>query len=297
MIKNLETLVQLAHTGTMKETATRMNISQGAVSKRIAAIENYYGKKIIERHGRRVVLTQHGRKLVDRTMPLLQEVRSVFLEDTALQSGRIIVGVSESILGSWGSRLFAAVRADMPEVNFEFHAQRSPVVLDRLRSGELMVGICTGSADAESDLQSDIVYLESMVIVPTGLKTMQYRVGDPLQVMTIESRSGAWAAMEDDMERLNLTRATSLESFFSVAQMALADFGHGLIPLGVANALSIATDQTIDLGSEGLNRPVRFVARKSMYSRTLIQSFYDSIRRHTRDGSLTQDTGLSRERT
>lgn len=274
----------------MKETATRMNISQGAVSKRISAIENYYGKKIIERHGRRVVLTQHGRKLVDRTMPLLQEVRSVFLEDTALQSGRIIVGVSESILGSWGSRLFAEVREDMPEVNFEFHAQRSPVVLDRLRSGELMVGICTGSADAESDLQSDIVYLEPMVIVPTGLKEITYRVGDPLQVMTIESRSGAWAAMEDDMRRLNLTRATSLESFFSVAQMALADFGHGLIPLGVANALSIDPTMTIDLGNSGLNRPVRFVARKSMYSRTLIQSFYDSIVTHTREHGLPQRT-------
>ena len=272
----------------MKETATRMNISQGAVSKRIAAIENYYGRKIIERHGRRVVLTQHGRKLVDRTMPLLQEVRSVFLEDTALQSGRIIVGVSESILGSWGSRLFAAVREDMPEVNFEFHAQRSPVVLDRLRSGELMVGICTGSADAESDLQSDIVYLEPMVIVPTGLKHIAYRIGDPLQVMTIESRSGAWAAMEDDMRRLNLKRATSLESFFSVAQMALADFGHGLIPLGVANALSISSHKTIDLGSSGLNRPVRFVARKSMYSRSLIQSFYDSIMDHAQEGGLPQ---------
>ena len=273
----------------MKETATRMNISQGAVSKRIAAIENYYGKKIIERHGRRVVLTQHGRKLVDRTMPLLQEVRSVFLEDTALQSGRIIVGVSESILGSWGSRLFAAVREDMPEVNFEFHAQRSPVVLDRLRSGELMVGICTGSADAESDLQSDIVYLEPMVIVPSGLNDLDYRIGDPLQVMTIESRSGAWAAMEDDMERLSLTRATSLESFFSVAQMALADFGHGLIPLGVANALSINPRKTIDLGSSGLNRPVRFVARKSMYSRSLIQSFYDSIRIHAQERGLPQN--------
>ena len=286
MIKNLETLVQLAQTGTMKETATRMNISQGAVSKRIAAIENYYGKKIIERHGRRVALTQHGRKLVDRTMPLLQEVRSVFLEDTALQSGRIIVGVSESILGSWGSRLFAAVRADMPEVNFEFHAQRSPVVLDRLRSGELMVGICTGSADAEADLQSDIVYLEPMVIVPTGLKDLRYRIGDPVQVMTIESRSGAWAAMEEDMRRLNLTRSTSLESFFSVAQMALADFGHGLIPLGVANALSIELNRTVDLGNSGLNRPVRFVARKSMYSRSLIQSFYVSIKTHTQNDDL-----------
>ena len=273
----------------MKETATRMNISQGAVSKRIAAIENYYGKMIIERHGRRVVLTQHGRKLVDRTMPLLQEVRSVFLEDTALQSGRIIVGVSESILGSWGSRLFAAVREDMPEVNFEFHAQRSPVVLDRLRSGELMVGICTGSADAESDLQSDIVYVEPMVIVPTGLCALSYRVGDPLQVMTIESRSGAWAAMEDDMRRLNLTRSTSLESFFSVAQMALADFGHGLIPLGVANALSIDASKTIELGTSGLNRPVRFVARKSMYSRSLIQSFYNSIVTHAHGDTVAQN--------
>ncbi|MYD44583.1 MAG: LysR family transcriptional regulator [Gammaproteobacteria bacterium] len=286
MIKNLETLVQLAQTGTMKETATRMNISQGAVSKRIAAIENYYGKKIIERHGRRVELTQHGRKLVDRTMPLLQEVRSVFLEDTALQSGRIIVGVSESILGSWGSRLFAAVRDDLPEVNFEFHAQRSPVVLDRLRSGELMVGLCTGSTDAETDLQSDIVYLEPMVVVPSGLKPLNYVVGDPLDVLTIESRSGAWAAMEDDMRRLQLTRQTSLESFFSVAQMALADFGHGLVPLGVANALSIDMAEVIELGSNGLNRPVRFVARKSMYARSLIQLFYDSVMKHASAGLI-----------
>ena len=198
----------------MKETATRLNISQGAVSKRIAAIESYFGKKIIERHGRRVELTQHGRKLVDRTMPLLQEVRSVFLEDTALQSGRIIVGVSESILGSWGSRLFAAVRADMPEVTFEFHAQRSPVVLDRLRSGELMVGLCTGSADAEPDLLSEIVYREPMVIVPSGLRDIKYRRGKSLAVITIESRSGAWTAMENELARLKLTRSISLESFF-----------------------------------------------------------------------------------
>lgn len=287
MIKNLETLVQLAQTGTMKETATKMNISQGAVSKRIAAIEHYYGRKIIERDGRRVVLTQHGRKLVDRIMPLLQEVRSVFLEDTALQSGRIIVGVSESILGSWGSRLFALVQDDMPEATFEFHAQRSPVVLDRLRSSELMVGLCTGSADAEADLQSDIVHLEPMVVIPSGLKRLKYKPGVPLSVMTIESRSGAWTAMEDDMRRLKLTRSTSLESFFSVAQMAISDFGHGLVPLGVANALSIDSGKLLRLDKSGLNRPVRFVARKSMYSRSLIQLFYESIRKHVNEVGLT----------
>ena len=262
----------------MKETATRMNISQGTVSKRIAAVEDYYGRQIIERQGRRVALTQHGLRLVDRVSPLLQEIRSVFLEDSALQSGRIIVGVSESILGSWGSRLFASIQSGMPDVAFEFHAQRSPVVLDRLRSGELMVGLCTGSADAEVDLLSETVYLEPMVIVPAGLEKFEYLPGQPLTVMTIESRSGAWRAMEEDMKRLKLTRGTSLESFFAVAQMALANFGHGLIPLGVARALLIEQSRLIDLGSAGLNRPVRFVARKSMYSRSLIQSFYQAIR-------------------
>ena len=49
-------------------------------------------------------------------------------------------------------------------------------------------------------------------------------------MITIESRSGAWQSIEDDMRRLRLHRSTSLESFFTVAQMALAGFGHGLIP-------------------------------------------------------------------
>lgn len=280
MIDNLETLVQLAQTGTMTETATKLSISQSAVSKRIAAIEKYYDRKLIERYGRRVVLTHHGEQLVNRVTPLIQEVRSVFLEDNALRKGRVIFGVSESILASWGSRLFAQVQDELPEVEFEFHSQRSPVVLDRLRSGELMVGLCTGYADAETDLVSEIVRLEPMVILPSGLARIDFEPGDHLDVITIESRSGAWASIEDDMKRLNLRRNTSLESFFAVAQMALSGFGHGLIPEGVARTLNIDSTAWIHLGEVGLNRPVRFVARKSLYVRPLIQSVYDSIRSH-----------------
>ena len=64
----------------------------------------------------------------------------------------------------------------MPSVEFEFHAQRSPVVLDRLRSGEYMVGICTGSPDADTDLVSEVIRQEPMVIIPSGLKPLKYRI-------------------------------------------------------------------------------------------------------------------------
>ena len=277
VIENLETLVTLSKTGTMMETATVLKISQSAVSKRVAALERQYNRALIERRGRRVVLTAYGTRLVEKVTPLLTELRSVFLEEPTLQRGKIILGVSEAILASWAPALFARVRDRLPEVEFEFHAQRSPVVLDRIRSGEYMVGLCTGSAEADHDLVSEVLRLEPMVLVPSALKPFTPPAAGELPVITIESRSGAWASIEDAMRRLNIRRETSLESFFSVAQMALAGFGHGLIPRGVARTLGIPLDQCFDLGDRGLARPVRFVARKSMFLRPLVQSVYGAL--------------------
>jgi DNA-binding transcriptional LysR family regulator len=277
MLENLETLVTLSKTGTMMETATVLKVSQSAVSKRIAALERFYDRALIERHGRRVVLTHHGTRLVEKVTPLISELRSVFLEDNALRRGKIIMGVSEAILASWGPRLFAKVRNRMPEVEFTFHAQRSPVVLDRIRSGEYMLGICTGSPDADTDLQSEVIRREAMVILPSGLEPLRYRPGDELDVITIESRSGAWRSIEEDMRRWSLRRRVSLESFFSVAQMALAGFGHGLVPEGVARTLGVGEDDWISLRETGLHRPVWFVARKSMFSQPLVQNFYQAV--------------------
>ena len=101
--KTSKPLVTLSKTGTMMETATVLKVSQSAVSKRIAALERYYDRTLIERHGRRVVLTHHGTRLVEKVSPLISELRDVFLTDNALRKGKIILGVSEAILCSWGS--------------------------------------------------------------------------------------------------------------------------------------------------------------------------------------------------
>ncbi len=279
MLDNLQTLITLSKVGTMMETSTQLKISQSAVSKRIGALERFYDRKLVERQGRRVVLTPHGTRLVEKVTPLIYELRSVFLEDKTLRRGKIVMGVSEAILASWGPNLIAAVQREMPEVEFSCHAQRSPIVLDRIRSGEYMVGLCTGSSNAESDLQSELIRLEPMVILPSSLDPITYTIGEPLDVITIESRSGAWGSIEEDMRRLNLRRSISLESFFSTAQMGLAGFGHALVPQGVARTLGVKPEQMIALGESGLNRPVRFVARKSMFSRSLIQTFFEVLMR------------------
>ena len=46
---------------------------------------------------------------------------------------------------------------------------------------------------------------------------------------------------------------------------------------GVARTLGVAPDALIELGDAGLTRPVRFVARKSMFAQDLVRSFYNEV--------------------
>ena len=269
MVENLETLLALSRSGTMIEASTELRISQSAVSKRIAALEKYYDRKLIQKKGRRVELTRHGQKLVDKISPVLSELRDLFLEDSAASRGELLIGVSDAILSSWGAQVFYDIKREMPEVQFTFHAHRTSVVLDRIRSGEYMLGICTGLDSIDTDLQSEILMQEPMVIIPSGLKT--------LPVISIEDHSGAWRSFGLAVAKLGIVREVALESFFSVAQLAIAGFGHALVPIGVARTLGVSDKLLIDLSGDGLNRPVRFVARKSTYSLPVVSNFYAAL--------------------
>ncbi len=279
MIENLETLLALSRTGTMLEASTELRVSQSAVSKRIAVLEKYYARKLIQKKGRRVELTQHGQQLVDKISPILSELRDLFVDDMNASKGELIIGVSEAILSSWGPKTFIQVQSEMPEAHFVFHTHRTPVVLDRIRSGEFMAGVCTGSDNHDTDLQSEVLFHEPMVIIPSALEKLKWPQQDSLDVITIEDYSGAWRSFKDEAARLKIRRSVSLESFFSVAQMAIAGFGHGLVPIGVAQTLKVPDDCLINLSQSGLSRPVRFVARKSTYSLQIVTNFYQSLSR------------------
>jgi DNA-binding transcriptional LysR family regulator len=118
-----------------------------------------------------------------------------------------------------------------------------------------------------------------MVIIPSALEKLKWPQQDSLDVITIEDYSGAWRSFKDEAARLKIRRSVSLESFFSVAQMAIAGFGHGLVPIGVAQTLKVPDDCLINLSQSGLSRPVRFVARKSTYSLPIVTNFYQSLSR------------------
>ena len=137
MFDELDALLALAELGTMTRAAQRLRISQSAVSKRIASLAGELGIALVQRQGRRVRLTPAATRLVERARPLLAELRGTVAEERA--ELRLSVGVSESILSSWGAEVLQ--RSQVEGVTLSLAAHRSPVVIERVRAGEMMLAL------------------------------------------------------------------------------------------------------------------------------------------------------------
>src|SRR5699024_10664311 len=73
-IQALEAFLAVAKTGGFSTAANRLFITQPAVSKRIATLEQQLAAKLFDRIGRQVVLTEAGRTLLPRAQQLLSDM-------------------------------------------------------------------------------------------------------------------------------------------------------------------------------------------------------------------------------
>ena len=284
MIDELETLRLLAREGTMTGAATRLRITQSAVSKRIRALERETGKRLVAPQGRKVRLTPAGMRLLERTEPLLAELRSAFREEVVGSDLRIRLAVSESVLGSWGAWALKKVKEQLPKLELELNSHRSLTVLDRVRSGDCMLGICAGIADDAPDLEAMVLCEEPFVIVPSGLDVSRIPKRGVLKVMTIEAGSATWGYLGRRLKRaqtgakLKLEIESTLQSFACLVELARAGHGHALVPIGTARSMGIPARSLMQLPAPGLTRPVSLVGRPTLLSQPQIRAFVDALR-------------------
>jgi len=273
MIANLEALAAVAELGTLRSAALRLRVSQSAVTKRLDALEAQVGAALRERVGRRVRLTPAAERLLERARPLLAELRAAVAGERSQAAGWLVLGVSESILASFGPRVLAEVRRRRPEIALRLNAHRSPVALDLVRSGEYMLAWVAGAAPAGGDLECVALGDEEMVLVPSGLEKLALRRGSVVPVLSIEPGSATGRALRAPLARLARERGlrieaeTTVQSYAAVVQLARAGFGHGLAPRSLALALGVPRSALLRIPAPGLTRPLSLVARARTLAR------------------------------
>lgn len=275
MLDGIEALAALEQLGTISEAATRLRLTQSAVSKRLQALQDAVGFRLLERDGRRVRLTARGLEFVQRARPLMAELRALTrpVEGPSVKS--LSLAMADSIASSWGPEVLSRALAELPGITVDLHAHRSVLVIESVRLGRYHVGLCTAPPGAR-DLVEHELFLEPLTVVHAGLGP---RADRRRPLISIEPTSATWRAVEPLLRQRHPEllggRLVAVESFGAALQMAKAGFGDALVPLGLAREARVPVRAHRVLG--GVGRRIALLTRKTIDQLPSFQALRERI--------------------
>jgi DNA-binding transcriptional LysR family regulator len=144
-LRLLRYFVAVAETEHVGRAAGRLGLSQSPLSRQLRRLERQLALSLFVRDGRRLQLSDAGRRFLPEALKLLRDARRVerWAERLARgESARVSLGYVRNAL--WNGLLPAALsrfRAQHPEVEIELHNCATPVQLQMLLRREIDVGV------------------------------------------------------------------------------------------------------------------------------------------------------------
>src|SRR5262245_51485521 len=143
-IRQLESLVAVAETGSFRRAASSLGISQPALSAQVQAAEQVLGVQVFERDRRSVLVTPAGEDVVGRARIALDAVDAV--SDSARRRaeplvGSLRLGVIPTIAPYWLPALLPTVRARFAKLELILREEQTNRLLALLGAGQLDVAL------------------------------------------------------------------------------------------------------------------------------------------------------------
>ena len=152
---HLRTFTHLARLGNFSRAAEDLTLSQSAVSRHIEALEREFGLPLFVRGGRGAVLTEAGRRLLERAERILrleEEAVAALRELQTLETGCLSLGASTTPGNYLLASVLARYRLDHPRIQCRLQIANSHAILPLLAEGKV-----------------DLAVLAAPPLIPTGL--------------------------------------------------------------------------------------------------------------------------------
>ena len=130
----------ICNTKNFARAAQKINISQPALSRAVATLEEQLGCKLFDRSRKGVTPTVFGKFLLKRGGPILQDVSNVERDLNLLQgveSGELVIGSGPFPAEISVGKAVAQFSRHYPKVNVRIIVDRTPNLLTRLYSREV----------------------------------------------------------------------------------------------------------------------------------------------------------------
>lgn len=144
-LHKLEHLIAVVEEGSFTRAATRVHLSQQALSTSIRALEREVGVDLLDRSGGTITLLPGGRALVDDAKVLRGAASSALQRARRLGRGEpevLRIGHTPAVTGDEVLGLLRRVRAAHPEVAPEVNQRYPSELTHQLLAADLDVGLC-----------------------------------------------------------------------------------------------------------------------------------------------------------
>jgi DNA-binding transcriptional LysR family regulator len=229
----------VAQAGGISRGAEKARISQPAVSKQIAELEDALGVKLLERLPRGCRLTEAGAILADyaqRWRSVESEAARAIEEYRGLKRGRLAVGASMTI----GAYLLPEVVADFhrrfPDIELQLEIANTEHIQRALVNGSIEVGLTEGPIESD-ELESTVFFQDELVAIAPArhplLKKKNVTVRELCREPFIlrEEGSGTRAVVERALRRkgMKIKPLLSLASPEAIKNLVAAGIGLAIV--------------------------------------------------------------------
>ena len=167
-LASLNTFIAIAEQRSFSLAGARLHVTQPAISKRVASLEDLLGVRLFDRIGRETRLTEAGQALLPRAYRIvneLEDARRALSNLSGTVSGRLSLATSHHIGLRRLPPLLRAFTKDYPEVMLDIRFLDSEVAYADVLHGRCELAIITLSPHCEPPLEAVKVWQDDLDFV------------------------------------------------------------------------------------------------------------------------------------
>jgi DNA-binding transcriptional LysR family regulator len=217
-IKRLRQLIAVDEAGTFSSAALKVNVSQSAVTKSVAATEAELGFAVFERKSRGILATPEGREFIDRAKRIVGELNNLLSDvrdEASRTANQLRIGICPPAISAFLSEPLASLVKVRPDVHLHVSAVSIEQALRFLKRGDfdLLVG------------PSELLRIEAeLATIPVGFfeARLFVRKGHPLANRSQLTRSELreFAIVAPDAPALLTSYAAALKSIYGTGEIS-----------------------------------------------------------------------------
>lgn len=165
--RQLRAFCVLARTGSFTQTARELHLTQSGISHAMKALERDVGCRLLDRLGKKVVLTQAGEHLLQHSEKILAEMESARSSLAALSKwgkGRLRLGASTTACQHILPPVLREFKECFPEHNIAIEPGDTPALVDALLRQRIDLAL-TLEVTKETQLEFQPIFQDELVFM------------------------------------------------------------------------------------------------------------------------------------